>query len=78
MSSFWQTPANTLIPAAILFAIMVGDILLAKIQVMLGNSAPVHLGDTAQFALLLLAVILFVSGTIQKENIARKQSGKKQ
>ena len=70
LSSFWNKPANTLIAASVVFAVLVGDILIAKIQVKAGASSPVHLGDTAQFVLLLLAVVLFVIGTIQKETLA--------
>lgn len=70
MSSFWNKPANSLIAASIVFTILVGDILIAKIQVMTGANSPLHLGDTAQFVLLLLAVVLFVVGTIQKELLA--------
>jgi len=76
VSSFWNRPANSLIAASIVFAVLVGDILVAKIQVMTGANSPIHLGDTAQFILLLLAVVLFVIGTVQKETLA-KDDGEK-
>lgn len=76
MSSFWNRPANSLIAASTVFAVLVGDILVAKIQVMTGAIIPIHLGDTAQFILLLLAVVLFVIGTVQKETLAKEGGGK--
>jgi len=74
MGLFWHKPASSLIAASIVFAVLVGDILIAKAQVMMGASNPLHLGDTAQFVLLLLAVVLFVVGTIHKEALADRDS----
>lgn len=74
MSSFWHRPASSLIAASIVFAVLVGDILIAKAQVMMGASNPLHLGDTVQFILLLLAVVLFVIGTLRKEALADRDS----
>jgi hypothetical protein len=55
----------------------VGDILIAKAQVMMGASNPLHLGDTVQFILLLLAVVLFVVGTLQKEALGERDNKEK-
>ena len=46
-----------LVAAGIIFSILVADILVAKIQVMMGAVIPVHIGDTGQFLVLLAAVI---------------------
>jgi len=49
------------------FALFVADILIAKVQVLSGSVIPVHLGDTAQFLVLLVAVTLFVAGAVVRE-----------
>lgn len=77
MSFFWHKPAAALIAASIVFTVLVGDILIAKAQVMMGASNPLHLGDTVQFILLLLAVVLFVVGTLQKEALAERDNKEK-
>ncbi|GBF28006.1 hypothetical protein MnTg02_03068 [bacterium MnTg02] len=59
-----------LIAALIVFALLVIDILVAKVQVMMGINIPLHLGDTGQFLLLLVAVVLFVIGALFKEKVA--------
>jgi hypothetical protein len=74
MSFFWYKPATALIAASIVFTVLVGDILIAKAQVMMGASNPLHLGDTVQFILLLLTVVLFVVGTLQKEALAERDN----
>ncbi len=51
----------------VVFAIFVVDILVAKIQVLLGSTFPIHLGDTVQFLVLLVAVTLFVIGALVRE-----------
>lgn len=56
-----------LVAAGWVFAILVADIIIAKIQVVMGASIPVHIGDTGQFLILLLAVTLFVVGAILRE-----------
>jgi uncharacterized membrane protein len=56
-----------LVAALVVFLIYLADILVAKFQFATGNSAASFLGDTAQFLLLLLAVILFVIGTLAEE-----------
>ena len=53
--------------AGMVFAVFVADILVAKIQVLSGSVMPVHLGDTLQFLVLLVAVTLFVIGTLFQE-----------
>jgi uncharacterized membrane protein (DUF106 family) len=58
-----------LVAAGIVFSILVADILVAKIQVMMGVIIPVHIGDTGQFLVLLAAVILFVIGAIFREEL---------
>lgn len=58
-----------LVAAGIVFSILVADILVAKIQVMMGVILPVHIGDTGQFLVLLAAVILFVIGAIFREEL---------
>ncbi len=72
MNPFWRKPATSLIAASVVFAVLVADILIAKAQVLLGASNPLHLGDTVQFILLLLAVVLFVMGTLYKEALAER------
>ncbi|MCH7864541.1 MAG: hypothetical protein IIC56_04915 [Proteobacteria bacterium] len=57
--------------AGAVFVIFVADIFLAKIQVLAGEAIPVHLGDTLQFLVLLVAVTFFVAGTLIRE----KQEG---
>ena len=61
-----------LIAAGCVFAALVADILVAKIQVLMGASIPVHIGDTGQFLVLLLAVTLFVIGAILREKEAKR------
>jgi len=53
--------------AGIVFAVFVADILVAKVQVLSGTVMPAHLGDTLQFLVLLVAVTLFVVGTLIRE-----------
>ncbi|NQU59566.1 MAG: hypothetical protein HQ512_00380 [Rhodospirillales bacterium] len=53
--------------AGIVFALFVADILMAKAQVLSGATIPVHLGDTLQFLVLLVAVTLFIAGALVRE-----------
>ena len=53
--------------AGIVFALFVSDILIAKVQVLSGVTIPVHLGDTLQFLVLLVAVAFFVAGALFRE-----------
>lgn len=69
MHDFWRGPASALIASGVLFALLVADILLAKAQVMSGDGSPLHMGETGQFMLLLVSVVLFVIGTLRKEAI---------
>lgn len=62
-----------LVSAGWVFAILVADVVIAKIQVVMGASIPVHIGDTGQFVLLLLAVSLFVIGAILREKQADRE-----
>lgn len=62
--------------ASITFAVLAADILLAKVQVAMGKSTPVHLGDLAQFILLLVAVIFFVIGTLEQEKALESENKK--
>lgn len=64
------------IAAAVLFFVFIIDILVAKVQVLMGESIPIHLGDTLQFLVLLFAVTFFVIGTLGQEK-ARNGSDKK-
>ena len=56
-----------------IFAIFVGDILLAKVQVLSGAAIPTHLGDTLQFLVFLVAVTFFVAGALIREKHEKKQ-----
>lgn len=56
-----------LVAALVVFLIYLADILVAKFQFAAVSSAASFVGDTAQFLLLLLAVILFVIGTLAEE-----------
>ncbi len=58
--------------ALVVFAVFAGDIMIAKIQVLLGWTLPIHLGDTVQFVVLLAAVTLFVMGALVREKAERK------
>jgi len=51
----------------VVFAVFVCDIVIARIQVLFGIVLPLHLGATLQFLVLLLAVALFVMGTLAEE-----------
>jgi uncharacterized membrane protein (DUF485 family) len=55
------------IAAAAFFVVYIVDILVAKVQVSMGINIPLHLGDTLQFLVLLLAVTFFVIGTLRQE-----------
>lgn len=55
------------IATAVFFGVYIADILIAKVQVLRGEYIPVHLGDTLQFLVLLLAVTFFVIGTLGQE-----------
>jgi hypothetical protein len=70
MRPVWLKPVGSLIAAGIVFAVLVIDILVAKVQVAMGASIAIHLGDTGQFLMLLAAVVLFVIGTIGYETLA--------
>lgn len=61
--------------ATVFFTIFMADILAAKIQVSRGANIPLHLGDTLQFILLLIAVTLFIIGTLVRERT--EQAGNK-
>jgi hypothetical protein len=63
-----------LVAAAGVFALLVIDILVAKVQVMMGDNIPVHIGDVGQFVLLLVAVVLFVVGAVNEEELARENT----
>ena len=52
---------------AVYFCVHIVDILIAKVKVLRGENIPVHLGDTLQFLVLLLAVTFFVIGTLGQE-----------
>ncbi|MFQ5756124.1 MAG: hypothetical protein ACE5H7_08515 [Acidiferrobacterales bacterium] len=56
----------------VIFTLFVGDIVIAKTQVLLGRTLPLHLGDTFQFLVLLAAVVLFVMGTLAREKSENK------
>lgn len=62
-----------LVAAGVVFALFVADVLIAKVQVLSGNTMPVHLGDTLQFIVLLVAVTLFVIGTLARERLDREE-----
>jgi uncharacterized membrane protein (DUF485 family) len=55
------------IATSVFFGVYIADILIAKVQVLRGEYIPVHLGDTLQFLVLLLAVTFFVIGTLGQE-----------
>jgi hypothetical protein len=59
-----------LVAALFVFLIYLADILVAKFQFATDSSAASFVGDTVQFLLLLLAVILFVIGTLAEERRA--------
>ncbi len=59
--------------AGVVFAIFVADILIAKIQVLSGKVMPLHLGDLGQFLVLLVAVALFVIGSIAREEAENRR-----
>ena len=61
-----------LVAAGVVFAVFVADVLIAKVQVLSGNTMPVHLGDTLQFIVMLVAVTLFVIGTLARERLDRE------
>lgn len=54
--------------AGFVFTLFVADILIAKVQVLSGSAIPVHLGDTLQFLVLLLAVAFFIAGALILES----------
>lgn len=62
-----------LFAASIVFAILLSDVLIAKFQILTGTTRPVHLGETAQFLLLLIAVVLFVIGTLREETLVDRE-----
>lgn len=59
--------------AGVVFALFVADILIAKVQVMSGNVMPLHLGDLGQFLVLLVAVTLFVIGSLAREEAEKRR-----
>ena len=63
-----------LVASGCFFGVLVTDILVAKFQVMAGINAPVHLGDTAQFLVLLVSVTFFVIGALHKEKQATEET----
>ncbi|PIW27610.1 MAG: hypothetical protein COW30_09960 [Rhodospirillales bacterium CG15_BIG_FIL_POST_REV_8_21_14_020_66_15] len=56
------------------FALFAGDVLAAKAQMLFGASMPVHMGETLQFFVLLVAVTLFVAGTLVREGREMRKS----
>lgn len=61
------------VAAGIVFAGFLADIMIAKIQVLWGETIPVHLGDTLQFLTLFLAVALFVIGALAREKMDKDE-----
>ncbi len=61
--------------AAVFFVVFLADIMVAKVQVLMGENIPLHLGDTLQFLVLLFAVTFFVIGTLGQEK-ARNERDK--
>lgn len=59
--------------AGVVFTLFVADILIAKIQVLSGNVMPLHLGDLGQFLVLLVAVALFVIGSLAREEAEKRR-----
>ena len=59
--------------AGVVFVLFVADILIAKIQVLSGNVMPFHLGDLGQFLVLLVAVALFVIGSLAREEAEKRR-----
>ncbi len=59
--------------AGVVFVLFVADILIAKIQVLSGKVMPLHLGDLGQFLVLLVAVALFVIGSIAREEAEKRR-----
>ena len=55
------------------FRLFGGDILSGKIQVMSGSVLPLPLGDLGQFLVLLVAVALFVIGSLAREEAEKRR-----
>ncbi len=53
--------------AALVLTVFTADILIAKAQIIAGNTIPLHLPEWLQFLTLLLAVVFFVVGTLIRE-----------
>lgn len=49
------------------FIVFVADVLVAKAQVMAGQTIPVHLTAPLQLVVMLIAVVLFVAGALIRE-----------
>ncbi len=62
-----------LILAGTLFAMFVANATAGKVSLLLGAAMPVHVGNVAEFLLLVLAVACFVVAILEKER-ARSRS----
>lgn len=49
------------------FALYMLNVLVARIQVLMGNSSPTHIGDVGEFLLLFATSITFVIATLRAE-----------
>ncbi len=61
--------------AGFFFVLFVADILISKVQILSNVTSPVYLGDTLQFLVLLVAVALFVAGTLFREQQEKQDKG---
>jgi hypothetical protein len=56
-----------LILAGAAFAVFAANVIAGKVSLLLGVSTPLHVGNVAEFLLLVFAVICFVVAVLEKE-----------
>ncbi len=57
------------------FTVFVADVVAAKVQVLAGATIPQHLSNPLQFAVVLIAIVLFVAGALIRERQDGKAAG---
>lgn len=62
-----------MILAGAAFAVFLANSIVGKVSLLLGASTPVHVGNVAEFALLVFAVICFVVAVLEKESVEQSK-----
>ncbi len=76
----WIKSSAALLAAGLLFVGFLANVVVGKLAILEGATVLPGLGDVGEFVLLLLAVLLFIAGCLQREAAApssQKSTGQK-